>query len=505
MKVRVTFRAIQPFVSAIAVIATAAALVAAIYLTGLGLQWVTFLGGVLVAAILAEATRVSRLEWLATLRIARLTATKEKLERETDLRKLAEAAVAASKPRLHLIDEVLPTMVALIDAEGQCQYHNRAFAEWLHLRPDQILGQHIRKILGSSVYQETATSVRQSLDGHHVHYERTQKMPDNTVYRLHVEHIPQFGEDGKVTGFFMLMNDITSPSDLHRPDIEARPGGNAGIPAPGHEETANQDTFVESFSAQISGQTDINNIKAAIEKGDFSLYCQLITPLAKDSGEAEHYEILVRLIEEEEGMMPPGAFFPLAEKYGLMPHLDRWVVQHVTAWASHQKAQDEKRGNSLFFINLSGATIGDSSFPEFLQLTLIEYGLPGAALCFEISNSELASRPAVVAEFAQRIRQCGCLVAISGFGHDRISFDLIRGFRVEFLKIDGSIIFNILRDPVELAKITAVNRVAKSIGVRTIAELVENEETIAKLREVGIDYAQGFGISRPQPLTGGTP
>ena len=458
MKVHVIFRAIRPFVSAIAVIATATVLVAAIYLTALGLQWITFLGGVLVAAILAEATRVSRLEWLATLRIARLSAAKEKLERETDLRKLAEETIVASKPRLHLIDEILPTMVALIDAEGQCRYHNRAFAEWLHLRPDQILGQHIRKILGSNVYQETATSVRQSLDGHHVRYARTQKMPDGAVYRLHVEHIPQFGEDGKVTGFFMLMNDITSPGDLHKQDLEARPGGNAEIPAPGHEGMTNQDTFVTTFSEQIFGQTDVNNIKAAIEKGDFSLYCQLITPLAIDSVEAEHYEILVRLIEEEEGMMPPGAFFPLAEKYGLMPHLDRWVVQHVTAWASHQNAQDEKRKNSLFFVNLSGATIGDPAFPEFLQLTLIEYGLPGATLCFEISNSELTLRPTVVAKFAQKIRQCGCLVAISGFGHDRISFDLIRGFRMEFLKIDGSIIFNILRDPVELAKITPVNR-----------------------------------------------
>ena len=133
-------------------------------------------------------------------------------------------------------------------------------------------------------------------------------------------------------------------------------------------------------------------------------------------------------------------------------------------------------------------------------MTLIEYGVPGAVLCFEIPDSELTARPAEVAEFAQRVKQCGCQIAISGFGHDRISFDLIRGFRVEFLKIDGNIIFNILRDPVELAKIVAINRVAKLIGVKTIAELVESEETVAKLRDVGIDYAQGFGISRPRPL-----
>ncbi|MFZ2161301.1 MAG: EAL domain-containing protein [Sideroxyarcus sp.] len=504
MKARILFRAVRPFISALAVLATSAALVFTIYFTDLGMQWVTFLGGILVAAILSEATRVSRVEWVAARRSARLSVIKDKLEHEKQLRKWAEDAIAASKPRLHLIDEVLPTMVAFIDTEDQCRYHNHAFMEWLHLRPDQIDGQHIRKILGSHVYQETATSIRQSLDGHHVQYTRTQEMTDGTVYRLHVEHVPQFGEDGKVTGFFMLIDDITSPGDLPKQGAEAKAAASAeaSMPAPAHEEKSSQDTYVESFSEQISGQKDANNIRAAIEKGDFSLYCQLISPVAIDSGETGHYEILVRLIEEEEGMMPPGAFFPLAEKYGLMTHLDRWVVQHITEWSSNQNALDEKKKNSMFFINLSGATIGDPGFPEFLQLTLTEYGVPGAVLCFEIPNSELTMRPALVAEFAQRVKQCGCQLAISGFGHDRISFDQIRGFTVEFLKIDGNIIFNILRDPVELAKIIAVNRVAKMIGVKTIAELVENEETIAKLREVGIDYAQGFGISRPQPLAG---
>ncbi len=501
MNFRTFFRTVRPFISALAVIATATVLVFAIYFTELGLQWITFLGGILVAAILSEATRVSRVEWLATRRSAQLTTIKNKLERETDLRKRAEESLAAGKSRLHLIDEVLPTMVALINSEGLCQYHNRAFMDWLHLRPEHIHGQHIRKILGAKTYQETATSVRQSLDGHPVHYERTQLMPDGTLYKLFVEHVPQFSEDGKVTGFYMLMNDITSPGDVHKSGQQAsKEPLHAGMPVPAHNGKSSQDTFVDSFSEQVSGQMGAKHIKAAIEKGDFRLFCQLITPIAVDSGEAEHYEILVRLLEEEEGLMPPGAFFPLAEKYGLMQHLDRWVVQHVTEWASRQHTPDEKRKRSIFFINISAATIGDPSFPEFLQLTLMEYGVTGAVLCFEISNSELASKPAVVAEFAQRVRQSGCRVAISGFGQERISFDLIRGFQVEFLKIDGSIILNILRNPVDLAKITAINKVAKLIGLKTIAELVENEETIAKLRETGIDYAQGFGISRPRPL-----
>ena len=133
-------------------------------------------------------------------------------------------------------------------------------------------------------------------------------------------------------------------------------------------------------------------------------------------------------------------------------------------------------------------------------MTLSEHGVSSSALCFEISNAELRSINTDVAEFARRVRQCGCRVALGGFGRDRILFDLIRGFQVEFLKIDGSIIFDVLRDPVAHAKVAAISRVAKKIGVKTVAECVESDEIIGSLKEIGIDFAQGFGISRPQPL-----
>jgi len=508
MQGRKIFRVVRPYLAALAVIALAATLVFTIYFTQLGQQWIIFLSGVLVAAVLAEATRMSRAEWVIMRRTVQLSSLKDRLEREMQLRKRAEEAIAASKLRLHLIDEVLPIMVAFIDIEGRCQYHNRAFQKWLRLQSGQIKGRHMREVLGVKVYQETATAVRQSLDGQAVRYERTQKMPDGAVYRLSVEHLPQFGEDGKVTGFFMLIKDITGPGDVRMPaqpefTSPGRAGSGAVVPALVQDGTADQNMFVQSFSEQITGHKDAGSrIMAAIEKDEFRLFCQLITPLAVNSGEAEHYEILVRLMEEEDGMMPPGAFFPLAEKYGLMPHLDRWVVQHVTEWASRQNSLDEKRESSMFFINVSAATIGDSGFPEFLQLTLLEYGVHGAALCFEITGSELTARSAEVAEFARQIRQCGCRVALSGFGRDHVLFDLIRGFQVDFLKIDGSIILYILRDPVYLARVTAISQVAKEIGVKTIAEMVESEEIITSLREIGIDFAQGFGISRPRPLAG---
>ena len=478
------FQTVRPFLSALAVVATASALIFAIYFTELGPQWITFLTGVLVAAILAEATRRSHAEWVVTRRTAQLAAAKTRLERETQLRKTAEKAVADGKPRLHLIDEVLPTMVAFVDKEGRLQYCNRAFIDWLRLRPEQIEGRHMREVLGAKIYQETSTAVRQSLDGHAVHYERTQKMPDGALYRLAVEHLPQYQENGKVIGFYMLMNDITEPDDVRGPSGSV----------------SDQRMFVDSYAEQIAGQHDANIIRMAIEKGEFSLYCQLITPLNANSDGNKHYEILVRLMEEEEGMIPPGMFFPLAEKYGLMTHLDRWVVQHVADWVAHRNLQEGQKENSTFFINVSEATIADAGFPEFLQLTLLEYGVPATALCFEVNDSALAARTADVAEFARQVRQCGCHVALSGFGRDKVMFDLIRGFQVEFIKIDGSVVLDILRDPAKLAKVTAINRVAKIIGVKTIAELVENDETIASLKGIGIDFAQGFGISRPRPL-----
>jgi PAS domain S-box-containing protein len=486
-KLRKLFRTVQPFTSALAAIATATALVAAIYFTELGAQWITFLTGILVAAILAEATRRSHAEWIVIRRTAQLSAIKNRLEREIEQRKKAENAISASKPRLHLIDEVLPTMVAYVDMKGQCQYHNRAFMEWLNLRPEQITGRHMRDVLGSKVYQETATAVRQSLEGHAVHYERMQNMPDGIIYRLAVEHLPEFGEDGKVSGFFMMINDITKPDDVRL--------------SAAHDASDDQSLFVDAYSEQTTGQHDAGMIRAAIENGEFSLLCQLITPLVAN-GSVGHYEILVRLNEDEGSVLPPGTFFPLAEKYGLMPHLDRWVIQHVAEWLSRQMPRSGQQENTMYFINVSGASIADPGFPEFLNLTLLEYNIPASSLCFEIPDSELAMRTAEVAEFARQVRQSGCRVALSGFGRDKVLFDLIRGFQVEFLKIDGSMVLEILRDPLKLAKLTAIGRVAKKIGVQTIAELVENEETVASLRKIGIDFAQGFGISRPRSLQG---
>ena len=198
--------------------------------------------------------------------------------------------------------------------------------------------------------------------------------------------------------------------------------------------------------------------------------------------------------------MLPGEFFPLAETSGHMLHLDRWVVEHVTDWVSRQHPLDGKYKNSIFFINISDDSINDPGFPEFLRMTLLEHSVSGATLGFEMPATVLNLRNPKATEFVQQVKKCGCHISISGFGLDQVLFDLTKGLEIEFLKVDCSITLNILDNPADLAAVQSIANTAKEIGVKTVVELVEKEETIEKLREIGIDFAQGYGISTPRPL-----
>lgn len=250
--------------------------------------------------MLAEAVRASRSEWLLMRRTAQLSSIKSKLERETLLRKHADQKNAADRPRLQIMDDALSTMIALFDAKGLCHYHNHAFRDWLGMRAEQIDAHHIREILGPKVSAEIATAVRQSLDGQEVRYERTQAMANGALYHLSITHVPQYDEAGRVNGFYFLADDVTDRSDLTPLQTPANEQ-----PAEGNENPAGQALYIDAFSEQITGQKDAGKrIITAIEHGEFRLFCQLISPLPLNSGAAAHYEILIRLQEEEEGLLP---------------------------------------------------------------------------------------------------------------------------------------------------------------------------------------------------------
>lgn len=504
-------RKLKPFVAVIAVVATSGMLVFAIYSTELDLQWVTFLSGVLAASLLAMVVRATRAEFFAARRLARLSVLQEKLGREKKRWHEMETALSALKERVHYFDESLPLMVAYMDRQARFQYHNRALRDWLGLRKEKIDGRHMRDVHGRKGFAELEAAVAKALDGEVVQFEWTQRAPGGPLYRLACRYHPHFGDKRDVAGFYAIMSDVTERADIQRASLdEAEATGTEGAPPssaggfpPGERPAAvitpidaAQDPIPSETAASTQGM-DRDHILAAIKKGDFSLFYQPIRSLAATARLPEHHEIFIRLLEEEEHLIPPGAFFPMAQEYGLLPQLDRWVLEHLLEWmTAHQTP-----AAPVFFLNVATDTICDAEFPDFVEHELRKSGIRGEAICFEITETAFNARRADVEQFARLVKQSGCRTALSGFGREGISVQLLKAFPLDFLKIHGSLVLGIQRNSGDLARVAAITRIAQVIGVSTVAEMVESQDTLAKLREANVDYAQGFGVARPQPLS----
>ncbi|MBF6570870.1 MAG: EAL domain-containing protein [Candidatus Binataceae bacterium] len=500
MDSRRVFRVAKPYVAAVAVITLMVFLVATILLTQLNLEWMIFLTGVLTASILALTSRATRAEWSSLRKTARLSALQEKHKQELRLRERAEATLAKILPRLKFVDELLPVMLACVDLDTRFQYHNLAFREWVGLKADQINGQTMKDVLGRKIFGDLAPVLQSVLAGSVVSQQRTRTMRNGTVYRLLEQYVPYRGNNGELAGFYMLNRDITERSDLAGQVTAAAAGSSAG--ATPDARGTERDVYVDSSPEEIAGSKDAaRQMVAAIERNDFKLFCQRIEPLAAERPGARHHEVLIRLVDEEENTSSPGAFFPLVEKYGLMPKLDRWVVEQAVKWASFRAPTGEQPEQSMLFINLASATIAEPDFPGFVGHLLKEHRLDAGALCFEIFTPDATHHHDQIVLLADRLRTYGCRIALSGFGRDQASFELLKDIKVDFLKIDGSLVLRIHRDPLDMARLKSVHRVARIIGVKTVAELVEDQATITVLRKLGVDYAQGFGISQPGPLS----
>ncbi|MDE2387792.1 MAG: EAL domain-containing protein, partial [Betaproteobacteria bacterium] len=237
-----------------------------------------------------------------------------------------------------------------------------------------------------------------------------------------------------------------------------------------------------------------NRIAQAIEGGEFNLYCQKIIPI-KSSDSSSHYEILIRMHEEENNLMPPGSFLPLVDQFKMMPKLDRWIINHIIHWlSSHPKT------NSIFYLNVAKDSLSDQGLPSFIHDLLKRTGALAANLCFEIELSDAEANIADTTAFTKKIRELGCLVSLCSFTEAPESLSLLDKMKVDYLKIDGSIVCNILRDEDDLARINSIQEFATKAGTQTIAEMVETDDITEKLREIGVDYAQGFGIAKPHPF-----
>jgi PAS domain S-box-containing protein len=478
-------RKVDPYLAALVVLLLLSALLAAIYFA-VDLAWAAFLAGVLFASVLALVGTSSRAEWRISRRNLQLAALRQRLSQEGMLRRRAEKALSAATEAARYVDEDMPVMVAYVNADRQVLYHNRAFRLWIDKPANRINQKHLRDVAGRSDYAEIDSHVSEALSGRIVRFERTRRMSDGSLCKLAANCVPQHGEDGAVRGFFAVLFDITSRLDIVAP-----------APAVADPEKAEQAVYAESMAHQLTDwENSAARLKSAFENDEFRLYCQAIVPVVAQRTPVPMYEILVRLQEEEENLLPPGAFLPIAEEYGVLTDLDRLVVRHLLEWIS----RDGVRQGGLYSVNVSGATLGDPDFPGFVVEALRERQLPARVLCLEFTESEAIARDAGAKNLVRRMRQAGCYSALSQFGRSEVSFALLKSLNVDYVKIDGNIVLNILRNRVALAKLNAITQVTRTMGILTIAELVENEETLTKLRAIGVDLAQGFGISSPVPL-----
>ncbi len=250
--------------------------------------------------------------------------------------------------------------------------------------------------------------------------------------------------------------------------------------------------------AQTEWQEAARLVKSAIRNGEFRLYSQAVQDLAADV--PPFRSIFVRHVEEENNMLPPGGFFELAEEYGLMSELDRSVVSGVLEWVSACRRERAGWRPSLYYINLSRDTISDPYFPEFVQAQVAQSGVPAEALCFEFLEPDVTALAVDSAELVRNLRSYGYRTMLGAFRYDKVSMEIIKEMHFDFLRIEGSLVYNLLRSEASVSKMRGIVRMAHAIGINTIAELVESRETIDKLRELGVDYAQGVAIACAVPL-----
>ncbi|ODN65964.1 putative diguanylate cyclase YegE [Methylophaga muralis] len=241
-----------------------------------------------------------------------------------------------------------------------------------------------------------------------------------------------------------------------------------------------------------------SRLQEALDKDLFRLYFQTIVPLENSDNTMPHYEILARMIGPQGEIIPPGAFIPAAERFGLMPKIDQWVIRNTLAWMGDQLRQNQQP--VFCSINLSGASIGREDCLQLIQEQLEKRKVPANNICFEITETAAIADPANAARFITELKGLGCQFALDDFGSGLSSFGYLKQLPVDYLKIDGIFIQELANNRIDQAMVASINNIGHIMGLKTIAEFVEDAATLNILRQIGVDYVQGFYLSRPEPL-----
>ena len=261
--------------------------------------------------------------------------------------------------------------------------------------------------------------------------------------------------------------------------------------------------FHSNDSELAQRRTDMGwatRLSLALEEQRFRLYFQPYQALTPGGAGGLHIEILLRLVDEQGHLVEPGSFIPAAERYGLMPAIDRWVIGEV--FSRYKRLRGQMGAELTCAINLSGTTLNDEGTLAYIAEQARLHALPPGAICFEITETAAIDNLQHAARFMHRLKALGFGFALDDFGIGSSSLAYLKTLPVDYLKIDGSFVRNIATDPVDRAMADTINRVGHIMGLRTVGEFAESQEVIDALRALGVDFAQGYGVQRPQPLPG---
>jgi diguanylate cyclase (GGDEF)-like protein/PAS domain S-box-containing protein len=240
----------------------------------------------------------------------------------------------------------------------------------------------------------------------------------------------------------------------------------------------------------------VTRIQEALDHERYCLYAQAIESLNKDIG--AHYELLIRMLDQDGNIIPPGAFLPAAERYNLSVKLDRWVVNHAINLLEEHATFLESV--DFISINLSGPSLTDEAFLEFAIQAVSALKSNSTKICFEITETAAISNILLAGKFIDELRSYGCRFALDDFGSGLSSFAYLKNLPVDYLKIDGAFVKDIVDDPIDRAMVKSINEIGQVMNMQTIAEFVENDHIKDMLKNIGVDYVQGYGIHKPQPF-----
>ncbi len=301
---------------------------------------------------------------------------------------------------------------------------------------------------------------------------------------------------GVSIGLVVINSSFQNVSDIvHAADMACYSAKNAGrnqsfLFSPGDLEVTARRSAVEAIS----------DITDEIDDEQFMLYCQPIVPLTSSVSQQHHYEILIRKISFDGNIMLPVTFIPSAERYLLMPNIDRWVIKNTFSTYRQLLDKSQEKCNYVFSINLSGTSLGDKSLLGFIREQFVIYAVPPESICFEITETAAIVNLKNTISLFTALRKLGCSFALDDFGSGMSSFMYLKNFEIDYLKIDGSFVKDMDTNKIDHAMVRSIHSVAEAMNIKTVAEFVENKAILKELKTIGVHYGQGLYLGEPIPI-----